>query len=79
MIIALRNTETGEVRKVDPYLKYDGTKEWMNELEWFWTEGNFSCDCNRWMAFEWAADGDPDLDEAECGEGRFEITQAPWQ
>ena len=81
MRIAIRDTTTGEVREGDAYTGpgFDPTDpEDVAGMEWYWTEGNYGCDCNRWLFFERAADGDPDIDDAECGEGRFEIVRALW-
>ncbi len=42
--------------------------------EFCWTEGNFSCDCNR-GAFFADAGGDADRD-CPCGDERFHVARA---
>lgn len=60
----------------------DGIERWAQEdLPWhegffWWTEGNFSCDCNRYLEFERAVGGDPDIDDAACGEGAYSAIKA---
>jgi hypothetical protein len=65
--VTLRDTDTGEIRQFD---YRDGPTRLF-----FWTEGNFSCDCNRGEVFYRA-----EIDRGEraplsfgCGEGRFEL------
>ncbi len=59
--VAIKDTETGEVRVTEfPYEDDD--------LFW-WTDGNFGCDCNRWLTFERAGGNEPDLDDMSCNEG----------
>ncbi len=43
-----------------------GPKDWPNSksnLVWYWTGGNYGCDCNRSLLFGG--------EEMECGEGAF--------
>lgn len=67
VVAVLKNTATGEIREYvsqveDQYL--DGQQFW-------WTDGNASCDCNRSMFFaEVGGEKDP---EAECGNERIEL------
>lgn len=45
-------------------------------LAFYWTEGNFGCDCNRELAFAWAAGIDTDDMDVECWpEGRFTVME----
>lgn len=64
--IALRQNSTGEVRIVtedeDPKYPWIG-----GGPEFCWTEGNYSCDCNRALFFARAGD-EPDPDDRACGE-----------
>jgi hypothetical protein len=46
--------------------------EWEDNRFW-WTEGNFGCDCNRYLEFERAGGGNPELDSAECSGGKYLI------
>ena len=68
--IAVKDTETGEVRRMDfPLYGHDrGTKPEDN-LFW-WSEGNFGCDCNRGDVFH-DIGGEERDDEAQCGHGRY--------
>ena len=45
MKIRITQTETGETADV-----HTPGKTWEEE-EWYWTEGNFGCDCNRVLLF----------------------------
>lgn len=68
--IAIRKNETGETRL------YDFGKDcpWM-EGSYGWLEsGNYSCDCNRELAFERAAGRE--IDDERCTDGRFSILYA---
>lgn len=49
------------------------TVEWDGEgAEFWWEEGNGSCDCNRWLYFQRAHGIEPD-DDVPCSEGRFTV------
>lgn len=41
-----------------------------------WIEGNYSCDCNRYLFFERAEGGDPEIDDGKyrCGDIGYSIT-----
>lgn len=41
--------------------------------QFWWQEGNASCDCNRHLFFERAFGREPDFDETECGEERYAV------
>lgn len=46
------------------------------EDEFQWSEGNSSCDCNRWLMFM-RAKGDPrPVSDAQCSDGRFLVSIA---
>ena len=69
----IRNVATGEVREKQ-LSKWDGGYEYM------WTDGNYSCDCNRAIFFFGA--GNPQLSDheafmqapdRECTDGRFVV------
>lgn len=64
--VALRKNDTGEVRIVEwPH------SDWDENAEFFWTEGNFFCDCNRAMTWH-DVSGDPDPDSA-CGTTAYAV------
>jgi hypothetical protein len=52
----------------------DGEWDTEGENSWYWWDsGNYSCDCNRYLEFERAGGGDPELDDpnCECSNGRY--------
>ena len=69
-IITIRNNATGECRDIRHAL------EWSESSVFWLTEGNFGCDCNRWLDFERAGGNDPNLYDAQCGDGGFSILRA---
>lgn len=62
--VLMRDNLTGETKWVPLDLA------WYDHSMFFWTEGNFSCDCNRGMLFY----GD-DFD-CKCGHRRFVVFKA---
>lgn len=61
---------TGETRVRDIDL------DWGDSSEYWWTCGNFGCDCNRELEFR-RAGGEPELIEPEdtkCGETGFLVS-----
>lgn len=68
-IITLKKNSTGEVVSfTDEYC--DGPDD-----AWMWTDGNYCCDCNRFLFFERAKGRDPDLydEECECGDTEYTL------
>lgn len=71
--VAIRDNATGEVR-IGAY-DFDWNEFW-------WTEGNMSCDCNRRLEFLRAGGpgpaGDPHWNDAEheCGNGAYSVLYA---
>lgn len=63
--IAIRNNETGEIRECPQDLK------WEEHTDFWWTEGNMACDCNRHLEFERAGGRKPEWDEGECGDEKY--------
>ena len=64
MKYAITYTPTGETRIYED----DGDYDW----EWMWTEGNYGCDCNRFLFFERAGGNNPDLDDCpSCGDNNL--------
>lgn len=70
--VAIRDNRSGETRV---YTNPDDT--WWRHSEFFWTEGNFACDCNRDLVFKWAAGIDTDQededDDEPCGDDHYSI------
>lgn len=73
IIVRIRLNETGEVREYK-------TEAFLNDGEsvpstYIWEEGNYSCDCNRSLFFEYALHPDRAMDsiESPCGDGKFSV------
>lgn len=49
---------------------YDGP--WEEHSDYMWFEGNYACDCNRYLFFQRAAD-EPESDDRQCGETAYFI------
>lgn len=65
--VAIKNNATGEIRLCDQ------NHEWNGEgSEFWWTEGNMSCDCNRHSEFE-RAGGNEHPDQIECDDTKYSI------
>ena len=64
----IRCNATGDIR--ERTYKYG---PWDYGQEWYWTEGNFGCDCNRKMEFDRAAGIEPfeSDDNYPCGTGSY--------
>jgi hypothetical protein len=75
-VVRIRDTATGEER--DCPMRFDWFKPDGGDDEFWWTEGNFSCDCNRELEFRRAAGEDPDANSVECnvGSNRFKALHA---
>ncbi|MGC3959585.1 MAG: hypothetical protein QM813_17045 [Verrucomicrobiota bacterium] len=59
--VAIRDNDTDEIRLYE----MEGC-DWEDGSLFFWTDGNFGCDCNRRDLFLRAAGIEPD-DESPCG------------
>ncbi|MBX6316133.1 MAG: hypothetical protein IRY99_24965, partial [Isosphaeraceae bacterium] len=68
--VAIRNNTTGEVRVADVDLAW---REGRDGSRWWWTGGNFGCDCNRRLVFERAGGVDIDPASVECGDGGYSV------
>lgn len=71
--VLIRNNETGEVRR------YHENLEWHEWSLFWWTDGNFGCDCNRYAEFE-RAGGRPEselmAERWKCGQSKFDVIKA---
>jgi hypothetical protein len=61
--VLLRNNLTG----IECW--YETEVPWGEGSHFLWTEGNYSCDCNRHIFFEAVAG--LDTDDCPCGEARY--------
>ncbi len=43
---------------------------------YMWTDGNYGCDCNRYLMFQRAADEDES--DIKCGHGRYMVVAPAW-
>lgn len=70
--VAIRKNSTGEIRLYDL-----GDIPWGESSEFWWTEGNMSCDCNRQWDFE-RAGGDPITEDPDpdCGDIKYSALYA---
>ena len=66
--VAIRKNDTGEIR----LFRYD--MEWDDTSMYQWTDGNFSCDCNR-KQFWYRAIGE-EVEDHECGDTAFSVLYA---
>ena len=59
-------------RNSDGVIATDVWKDWEYNDYWF-EDGNASCDCNRWLFFERAIGNKPDIDNAECSGDKYSL------
>ena len=72
--IHIRKNDTGEVH----IYRSSIADEYADGLEFNWTENNFSCDCNRALAWLWAVGEDEEGEGQPCGHTAYDIVSAPW-
>lgn len=58
----IKDRRTGEIVSA-PQPRATG---WGEGSEYFWSDGNFGCDCNRHIVFETAKGNDPDAEDCPC-------------
>lgn len=71
--VRIKDNSTGEIRKCKIDL------EWTESSVFWWTDGNFGCDCNREVQFMRATDKSFDFDDdvrTVCGHTRFTAIDA---
>jgi hypothetical protein len=64
--VVIRRNSDGVVRT------YHHPTPWGEYCDYQWFEGNYSCDCNRHLFFQEAANED-DGEDAQCGETRYAV------
>ena len=62
----MKDMETGEQKYHNGTCDYEDD----NDMMWDWFEGDFSCDCNRWLAF---TDWEEDFEDVSCNEDENRI------
>lgn len=65
--VFIKNNETLEIRE------YKEKLDWDDSSEYWWTDGNMGCDCNRGICFDMANGVDVTINEYKCGESKFSI------
>jgi hypothetical protein len=68
--VAIKNNLTEEIRLCEMDL------DWEDHSEWWWTEGNMGCDCNRELFWRRSNEEHPDLEDVKCGDDRFSVLYA---
>ena len=69
---AIRKNDTGEIRIAE--IEWDWYKNGEEGDLYWWTEGNFSCDCNRELQWLYAGkESDIDMDDSKCSKGRYSV------
>ena len=66
--VEIVKNETGEAVSYMDETLYNG----LESLLWVWTDGNFSCDCNRRIFFQ-REKGEKYDDDSECTDGEYSI------
>lgn len=66
--VLIRRNSDGEIRR-----RTLTDLEWIDADIYWWTDGSFGCDCNRFLEFERAAGGDPELETAVCGNSAYTV------
>lgn len=64
-MVEIRRNADGVIRAYrDPY-------EWQGD--YIWADGNYSCDCNRYLFFQRAIEPPEQEGDCECGNGSFSV------
>ena len=54
--------------------RYHDPSAWEDYSEYMWSDGNYSCDCNRSLFFARATGGEVGLEESEdCGNASYRV------
>jgi hypothetical protein len=69
-VVKIRRNSDGLEREIRMLFDWSAS-----DLFW-WTDGNFGCDCNRHLEFERAEGCSPEFAEAVCGESAYTAVQA---
>lgn len=70
-VAVIRKNETGEIRRYDTWGIYE-PEDGPHPSTFMYVDGNYSCDCNRYLFFQRAADEDEDED-MDCTDGRYSL------
>ena len=72
IIARIRDNQTQEIREYSDNLTGDNDEDG-NFFEFWWSEGNASCDCNRGLFFGYAIGLEYDDIPHECGDIRYSV------
>lgn len=71
MVITITDMQTGQtVQYNEPDHDLGEQQDWP---PFIWTEGNYSCDCNREIFFHRAQGLEIDVMTPRCGDGRYRV------
>lgn len=65
--VEIRHNSTGEVRRFRLWFP------WNDGSDFWWSDGNFGCDCNRSYVWLWAEGKSSVGVEATCGDGAYSV------
>ncbi len=72
LVVQITNVATGQTRDYGSTVEPD----WVENLPYLWSEGNYGCDCNREL-FWHRAENEAEPDDLVCGDNeRFTIGAA---
>ena len=71
IVAHIRKNETGEIRLYKDYLLFEEGES--DPSVFNWEENNYSCDCNRYLFFQRAANEEEVDGEDICGEERYRV------
>jgi hypothetical protein len=63
-VVTILDRRTGQ--SADAPQKFEWRNDETSASEFWWSEGNMGCDCNRFLEFERASGRDPNPDDATC-------------
>jgi hypothetical protein len=77
--VSIKHNATGEIR-IREYAE-DWKDDEQQDDYFNWTEGNFSCDCNRHLEFLRAGGGEPNEDDGQmiCGSSAYKVLHVELQ
>ncbi len=71
VVATIREVSSGIVAVADDFEYPDDYPR--HTIQYMFSEGNYSCDCNLELFFRRARGEDPDLDDVRCSDGRFVV------
>ena len=72
IVALIRKNETSEIREYKDEVWWDCNEPYDDyPNDFMWSEGNYSCDCNRYLFFQRAKGENEDNDE--CGDDKYSV------